>query len=128
MQPITTSLSQASLKINCSMSTQPWRAAQSQTLFFSMAFVNFAVSFVYFLIVIQAKASDKCGPFMGEIPFDLITSVIILQPGVAGLILATSMYFYKHQRSNSSAKVPNFFFAALSCIMCVLNEWQEDRG
>ena len=76
------------------MSTQPWRAAQSQTLFFSMAFVNFAASFVYFLIVIRAKASEECGPFKsddGTIPFDLITNVVILQPGVAGLVLATSM-------------------------------------
>ena len=85
----------ASLKLNCSGAAgakQPWQAAQSQTLFFSMTFANFLVVFIHFLFIINKKPSEDCGPFKNlKTPSDLISNVIILQPGFAGLILATAV-------------------------------------
>ena len=95
----------ASLELNCSAAVKlhPWRAAQSQTLFFSMTFVNFLLVFVHFLFVINAPASQDCGPFQQvESPSNLIANVIILQPGFAGLILVTSLvilYYLVTQRA-----------------------------
>ena len=98
----------ASLKLNCSaagVKLQPWRAAQSQTLFFSMTFVNFLVVFVHFLFVINAQASQDCGPFQEvETPSNLIANVIILQPGFAGLILATSLVILHYLVTQRAAR------------------------
>lgn len=82
-----------SLKLNCSVSTRPWRAGQSQTVFFMLTFLSLIGSFVYFIYIINAAPSKHLGPFQAEVyPYDIIGGdLIILQPGFAGCLLASLM-------------------------------------
>ena len=86
----------ASLRVNCSVSTKPWRAGQSQTIFFILTFLSLMGTFVYFIYIIyQKESSNACGPFRDDIhPYDVIGenfTIYIFQPGVAGCVLAAIM-------------------------------------
>ena len=85
----------ASLKMNCSISTKPWHAGQSQTVFFIITFLCQCVAFATFLQIVNRKPSKECGPFNDIThPYDVVDGQIILyvlKPGVAGCILAALM-------------------------------------
>ena len=86
----------ASLKLNCSISTKPWHAGQSQTMFSILTFLCQLGAFGLFCYVIQSKEpSTKCGPFYDlEHPYDVLDGKIldiVFKPGVAGCILAALM-------------------------------------
>ena len=88
----------ASLKFNCSISTKPWHAGQSQTMFFILTFLCQFGAFGTFFYVIQSKEPSKeCGPFndiMITHPYDVVDAQIleyVFKPGVAGCILAALM-------------------------------------
>lgn len=80
---------------------QPWRAAQTETVFFALTMVSLILSFLaYGFVIIRGYSSPSCGPFRGythyvDFVWDLtqnrgtILSVIgwILQPGVVAGIL-----------------------------------------
>lgn len=79
----------ASLKFNCSVSTKPWRAGQSQTIFFILTFISLLGTFIYFFYIIyNNEPSVECGPFiLDENPFDVFQGIYIFKPGVAGCVL-----------------------------------------
>ena len=76
----------ASLKLNCSISTRPWHAGQSQTVFFILTFFSLIGTVGYFCNVIQKQPSTDCGPFKNEDhPYSVVDVEllrIILKPGV----------------------------------------------
>ena len=83
----------ASLKWNCNISTKPWQAGQSQTIFFILTFICQFGSFAYFFYTISNRKS-QCGPFSGALPYSVIDGQIfqyISKPGVPGCMLAALM-------------------------------------
>ena len=90
----------ASLKLNCSISTKPWQAGQSQTVFFILTCLSLCGSTFYFFYIFQkANISGNCGPFQDLMDdSSVIGSVVdgdilvyVLKPGLAGCILAALM-------------------------------------
>ena len=90
--------------LNCNISTKPWRAAQSETIFSVITFLSLIVAFGYYIaIMTYYDPSKECGPFTNvnvTKPFDVLFSdgdskenilTFILQPGVAGLVMVFFM-------------------------------------
>lgn len=92
-----------SLRVNCNVSIKPWRAGQSQTIFYMLTFTSLIVASVVYFLDLRERSSPLCGPFRDrasdewtlEYPYEILFQGeirYILYPGVAGFVVTTLMY------------------------------------
>lgn len=92
-----------SLKYNCNISTKPWRAGQSQTIFYMLTFASLITASVVFFLDLRERPSNSCGPFRTspdleekypelEYPYEILIQGglrYVLYPGVAGIFVTS---------------------------------------
>ena len=102
IQNINFNFKQINLNYNCKISTKPWRAAQTVTIFFGFTFLSLLAASALFFLAIRKCPSKSCGPYQeeGSKPLDEIENIevvrFILSPGVISLALAciSVLFFY----------------------------------
>lgn len=101
-----------SLKFNCNISTTPWRAAQSQTVFLVFTFFSLIGAAINYAYVITIPSSKHCGPFINHNkPYgvwsnddDNFFSLFIFQPGFAVCVNVALLVMLYYTRSHHVAR------------------------
>ena len=108
------------MNYNCKISTKPWRAAQTVTIFFGFTFLSLLAAVALFFLAIRKFPSKNCGPYQeeGSKPLDEIENnyvvKFILSPGVISMALACVSVLFFYMMTNQVLII--HFFVKLICV------------